>query len=380
MTRPMNRVCPTVGIITFHAAHNYGSMLQVYALQQVIEYLGFDCEVINLRTEIQRRGYTVEAAATAKRWKAYIDRSLIGFYKSKLQSKYDKFEHFLKHNLKLSIREFSDLEELEKYLPVYDYYIAGSDQIWNTSCFDFSWAYYLPFKTVGKKIAYAPSMGPNAEVADEHRNRIATYLQDFDAISVRESATANIVNEIINQKIAITLDPTLLVPSANWYSYHTAEPIIKEDYIFLYTPFPRKNLYAIAKYLSKVLKMKVVVSLYNSQMLLQYPSFRQELAVGPWEFLNLVRNARLTCCGSFHAVVFSILFHVPFFAIDGTKDQRMKNLLKLVNMEDRSIVLDNMKEKVTHTFDIDFSEADKILEQERENSIQFLQQSLTDKR
>ena len=39
-----------VGIITFHASHNYGSMLQAYALQQVVLGMGFDCEIINRKT------------------------------------------------------------------------------------------------------------------------------------------------------------------------------------------------------------------------------------------------------------------------------------------------------------------------------------------
>ena len=31
-----------VGIITFHASHNYGSVLQAYALQQTVMVLGHD--------------------------------------------------------------------------------------------------------------------------------------------------------------------------------------------------------------------------------------------------------------------------------------------------------------------------------------------------
>lgn len=46
-----------VGIITFHAAHNYGSMLQAYALQQVILNMGYQCEIINFRTERQKNIY-----------------------------------------------------------------------------------------------------------------------------------------------------------------------------------------------------------------------------------------------------------------------------------------------------------------------------------
>ena len=46
-----------VGIITFHAAYNYGSMLQAYALQQVILSMGYDCEIINFRSPAQKRQY-----------------------------------------------------------------------------------------------------------------------------------------------------------------------------------------------------------------------------------------------------------------------------------------------------------------------------------
>ena len=45
--------------ITFHAAHNYGSNLQAYALQQAILKLGYENEIINLRTERQKDLYTV---------------------------------------------------------------------------------------------------------------------------------------------------------------------------------------------------------------------------------------------------------------------------------------------------------------------------------
>ena len=37
-----------VGILTFHAAHNFGSMLQAYALQKTVEKTGNICEIINM--------------------------------------------------------------------------------------------------------------------------------------------------------------------------------------------------------------------------------------------------------------------------------------------------------------------------------------------
>lgn len=42
------------GILTFHASHNYGSMLQAFALQTTIQNMGHECEIINLRTDVQK--------------------------------------------------------------------------------------------------------------------------------------------------------------------------------------------------------------------------------------------------------------------------------------------------------------------------------------
>lgn len=36
-----------VGVITMHRVLNYGSILQAYATQYVIEQLGFNCEIID---------------------------------------------------------------------------------------------------------------------------------------------------------------------------------------------------------------------------------------------------------------------------------------------------------------------------------------------
>lgn len=44
--------------ITFHAAHNYGSMLQAYALQQTLKAIGVDNEIINFRSKKQHDMYT----------------------------------------------------------------------------------------------------------------------------------------------------------------------------------------------------------------------------------------------------------------------------------------------------------------------------------
>lgn len=46
-----------IGIITFHASFNYGSMLQAYALQTFLTKQGHKVEIVNYRTLRQKKGY-----------------------------------------------------------------------------------------------------------------------------------------------------------------------------------------------------------------------------------------------------------------------------------------------------------------------------------
>lgn len=148
-----------VGIITFHAAHNYGSMLQAYALQQVVLSMGYDCEIINFRSIVQKEQYKPIFMVGTLYGKC-VRFIIQATYALGILKKHRLFERFLKEELILSKKEYTTLKDLESENFNYDYYISGSDQIWNTYTIDFNYAYFLPFVKSGKRIAYAPSMGP----------------------------------------------------------------------------------------------------------------------------------------------------------------------------------------------------------------------------
>ena len=135
-----------VGIITFHASHNYGSMLQAYALQQTILNMGYDCEIINFRTFRQKNYYRPE----------FLRGALIGQFNRillylpfifPLWKKHCKFEQFLNEKFRLSSKEYTTEDELKLTKFKYDIYISGSDQIWNPLTFDFDFAYLLAHPT-----------------------------------------------------------------------------------------------------------------------------------------------------------------------------------------------------------------------------------------
>lgn len=368
-----------VGIITFHASHNYGSMLQAYALQQVILNMGFDCEIINFRTERQKKMYRPDfcQGGVYERFK----RLIMQFpYIKQLYKKSFLFESFIKSNLILSDKEYTTLEDLEQETFNYDYYISGSDQIWNTACIDFDWAYFLPFVKQGKKIAYAPSMGPYPEchVTEDNLSHIVPLLQDYDSLSVREPRTVNYIHKSFIDKIQITLDPTLLLSSKKWNELIDTTPIIHGDYIFLYSPkFEFFNsIYKLAEDISMCYGIKVVLSRVPRYWcdIKRWHNFEIRADVGPKEFLNLCKNAKLVCCDSFHAVVFSILLQKPFVVINGMEDGRIANLLHLTGLQNHSVKSD---EKVEDSiFNIDFSQALVNISLNADKSISYLKSAL----
>ena len=329
-----------VGIITFHASHNYGSMLQAYALQQVVLNMGYQCEIINFRTKRQKQMFYPDycKGTIFERMKKLI----VQFpHIKEAWHKYILFEKFLQSDLILSEHEYGTIKELEQGKLDYDYYISGSDQIWNTDCFDFDIAYYLPFAHSGKLIAYAPSMGPTPEKSKSLNIDITHLLERYYKIGVREPDTANFIHKVFNGEVSTVIDPTLLLSPSHWQSLITTDSIIKGDYIFVYSPKFKsfEEGYKMAEDISERYKMKVVLS-RNHKYLCEkrrWNRFVIKADIGPKEFINLIKNARLVCCDSFLAVVFSIIFQVPFLVIDGMEDSRISNLLKMARLENRSI-------------------------------------------
>lgn len=368
-----------VGIITFHASHNYGSMLQAYALQQVILNMGFDCEIINFRTERQKQMYRPDfcQGGIYERFK----RLIIQFsYIDQLRKKSSLFEDFLKNDLVLSDKEYTTLEDLDQETFHYDFYISGSDQIWNTRCFDFDWAYFLPFVKHGKKIAYAPSMGPypGCHVTEDNLSRIVSLLKNYDYLSVREPRTADFIHNSFTNDILVTLDPTLLLSSKQWNDLIDTTPIIQDNYIFLYSPKSESfyPTYKLAEDISKRYGIKVILSKVPKYWcdIRRWHNFEVKADVGPKEFLNLCKNAKLICCDSFHAIAFSILLQRPFAVVNGMKDSRIANLLHLTGLQNHSIELNG--EIRDSIFDTNFNQALMNITLNIDKSIGYLKSAL----
>lgn len=303
-----------IGIITFHASYNCGSMLQAYALQNVLmDRYGIDCEIIDFSNSEQKRMYSI--LYCPRKIKDLFRNTLNLIFYYKIKKHHTDFAMFLKEKLILSKQHYATINDLKISKFDYDIYITGSDQVWNINAQDFDDAYFLPFVMQGKKIAYAVSLGatnPN-DYCYSDKDKYINYLKSFDGISVREGNAQRWISELSKCNVEICVDPTLLIEASAWNKI-IGEQEVDGKYIFWYTMIYRKELGNLIAQIGKKYKMPVYVMDAKewSRRALYLQGIRLAKNGGPSSFLSLVKNAEIVITSSFHGAVFCNVFKKIF--------------------------------------------------------------------
>lgn len=361
-----------VGILTFHASHNYGSMLQAYALQRVLVNLGVNCEIINFRTDVQKSLTPPPVSLSHPR------SSLLTCLRHPgrtwaLLKKYYRFEKFITRFLNTS-NELHSTKEIEDYVcfKQFDAIITGSDQIWNPACWDFSTAYLTDFKYNGRRIAYAPSLGAHPEnIAHKDRNKLIEALKKYDYLSTRESQGQNILSRLTNREIKVVLDPTLLLDKTDYMEIANVGTPVKEPYVFYYTPREESGFFVKAQEYAHKLGIKILVT----QSYEEYygDNVIRVLDCGPREFLSIIKNATLCIGNSFHLLAFSLIFGREFILLSNETDSRMMNILSPLGLKDRLIIGNAM---ISCNGEINFGKIRGKLSSLKEESLRYLETTL----
>lgn len=340
-----------VAIITI-VSRNYGNRLQNYALQYVIETLGYSVE-------------TLQRGQRQKDVKRYIKSAA----QMLLQTKGQKFKKFDKkiHFSKLVVTRDTYPDNIDKQ---YEYFIAGSDQVWNPY-YDFvaGKCDFLTFARDNQKISYAASFGVS-EIPYERKTEYADHLKTFKAISVREKKGAEIVEELADRKATVVLDPTLLLGESEWKKIEK-KPVFrpKKKYVLVYALGDKTN-----RFKDKIKQLKGKYEIFDVRSLQKTGN---ELPIGPSEFLYLIRNSEEVLTDSFHATVFSIIFHKKFVTFNRpglNMNSRIESLAELLGEKNRLTECGDLNCET----EIDYVNVDRILEEERRKSIDFLKDALTD--
>lgn len=341
-----------IGILTFHNADNYGSVLQSYALKTFVEnnINESECEIINFVPPNQKELYALYLPC--KNIKNLIKNIRAFIFSKLLKSRIKEFSAFREKYLNVRINSELDNSNIRTYLNEFDVIICGSDQIWNPRSQDFSIEYFLPRYT-GKKISYAPSFG-NGCVDDFRgkydKNIIKEYIENFDALSVREYAGIQMFKDLeVKKDVKVVLDPTLLIKENQWNSI--AEKKQEGDYIFFYSIDYRKEAIEMVKEISKKtgLEVRIMFSTNKTYSALGN-GFKLIKDTSPSQFLAMVRDAKIVLSTSFHGLAFSVIYRKNFYALETKRengyyvDERIHTLMKTIEISNRIIRKDKIQE------------------------------------
>lgn len=348
-----------VAILTINDDTNYGNRLQNYAVQKTLEKLGFSVETINNQENI------IGINIVKKKIKNVI-KQLLNL------KRFRRYNLFIKFNKKIKYSKiYIDINHVPKNLKEeYDYFITGSDQVWNPNFGRLSNIDLLDFANNNQKISFSASFG-TTHLPETLKAKARGSLETFKAISVRENAGKKIVEELTDRRdIEILIDPTMMLGAEEWDNVIKRPRILKcKKYILNYFlgNLSQNRKKEIEKF-AKENKCEIINLLdCNSPFYM----------TGPSEFLYLEKNAFLICTDSFHSCVFAILYNKPFVVFEREdKEEKMNsridNLLNIFNLNNKRFSGNLTKLDL----DNNYGHVYRILNKEREKVKNFLKNSL----
>ena len=315
---------------------NYGAILHSWAFQQYVKKIDFVdyMEVIDYTTpylekkhrffpwiDLFKEGKITHALRAIKRTPAYLAR-------------YYKFHRFEKQHMVCS-KPYTQATLSKAQLP-YDVIVCESDIIWNPKLCDGKYdpAFFaaLPCFKKMKKIAYSPSLG-DSMLSKEYAREFKDLLKNLDHISCRESYAKKIIEEHSEKNVTHVLDPVLLLDPSD-YECITAPRITADKYLLLYLPVnDNEKLRYHAQQYAKQHHLKI---LEISTRVRKRPENDINLvAAGVEEFLSAIKNASCVFTNSFHAICFSIIFSVEFYAFTRNVPGKVRDICKTLGLPER---------------------------------------------
>lgn len=283
---------------------NIGNRLQNYALQTVLEDMGY--EVFNPVYSLDKMSTkTVKITLKCLLYKIGLKKYAKVALNHKRKRIFQKFDSKCIHN-RIDIGQF-DIKNID--LSEYDYAITGSDQVWHKWT-DFPKElpyFYLQFIEENKRISYAPSFGfVNVPQID-----IETHISGINgihSISCREDSGAEIVRKLTGRVAKIVSDPTMLLSKNEWKSVER-KPCYDIPTRFIL-------IYFLGEISEEYWYQIKIICKDNEAVPLRIFSIDEPeyYCTTPDEFIWLVEHAIYICTDSFHACVFSIIFEKKFVA------------------------------------------------------------------
>lgn len=356
-----------IGLLNLQYDTNYGGNIQRYALMTVLQKMGHEVTHLNLRFNFNEAPLHRRILRLAKR----LIQKMLGRPNILLTPEYQMQQNYIKECsvtdsfYQKYIRHtpiINSKVELSRYTD-FDSFIVGSDQVWRKSIAAFYglgtyFFDYLPSSVNVPRIAYGVSLGTaENELDKEDVDYLTPLFHKFKAVSVREDSGLSLLREYgwNTPSPCLVLDPTLLLTREDYLlliNDGVAEPSKGNMFCYILDPSPEKD--------------SLIAEYEKSKSLKPFRVGDKQDKVSVQQWLRSFYDSEFVVTDSFHGMVFCIIFNKPFKLIQNKfrGNSRFESIMReLLIPED--------------TEQIDWDVTNELINQKREESMNFLRNALS---
>lgn len=359
-----------VGILSMQRIKNYGSFLQAFALKSIVEELGGDVQFVDYHP-----GETLIPPDGGTGIKRKLSKGLDALKGGAPLSEKIRFINY-KKNYAENYYPYLGITDEMNYAPKLDVLVVGSDEVFNcvqnNTNVGFTPELFGQNSNADIVISYAASFGNTTlEKLKKYGvdQKVAGWLQNFDALSVRDENSARTVEALTKITPESNLDPVLMY---NFTSSGKIPASVNEDkYMLLYgysNRFSAEECKEIRKFAKKKgLKIFCIGGVQDC--------CDKFIDTDPFSVIAYFQHAEYVVTDTFHGTIMSTITHRPFASVVRSagygNSEKLTDLLKKLKLEKR--ILGNMTElEELLQKDLNFTATDLILKNERARTREYL--------
>lgn len=324
-----------VGILSMQRICNYGSYLQAWALKHILIEMGHEVSFVDYTPgpplHIEKIPLTRRIQAkllSLWRWKSRSGRA------ARRRERNLDFERWFERECLPTL----GVVKQRNCRPKLDLLIIGSDEVFNCMQTNPQVGYSKELFGEGnraqKVISYAASFGfTTLEQLKEKKvdREIGELLSRFNALSVRDRNSQEIIRALTGRTAPLHADPVLLYDFTPMMPQRT----VCRDTILVYAYAGRmqpEEIQAIQDFARKHGKKLASVGTYQ-------PFCQQHIPTAtPFELLAYVRDADYVVTDTFHGCIYSIKYYKSFCVFMRCSNrQKIETILELFRQRDRSV-------------------------------------------
>lgn len=376
-------------VIAYRKNHtNYGTSLVGYALVKKIQQLGYDAEIINYVKKCSFREKAIIGWNQFRviGWKMISDRLAPKVtnpnYVEGIRIRTEAVEEYKEKKLIPLFHDYVGFDALRSGSKNYDAVVVGSDQVWVPAGLKTGFFNLLFVDDSVRKVSYASSFGVS-EIPGFQKKDTARYLDRFYRVSVREQKGKEIVDSLSKNKAKVVADPTMLLDRNEWAEEVKDSKVdTSTPYIFCYFLGTNQDARKAANELKAKTGYKIITLRHMDEFVESDERFGDEAPynIDPEGFVKYIKDAAYVLTDSFHCTAFSIQFQKKFmtfyrFAVGskGNRNSRIDSLFNVLSIPKEHLYNGDVSliEK-----EIDWNKVDERLIRLREDSINYLKESL----